>query len=162
MRPHAVALALSLALSLELGCSGGLSGEAVSEPVDDWSFVAEADDVAFATASGDTFTFVNAGPLVHEGALYFQATTIFERGDDALDALLAGERLRMRANGKLYDLDATRLTTPEEVDPLLPGMLRQSGIEATGARWDPEPERYPGTQVRRWLFRLESAPPGAR
>ena len=161
MRPDLLALALS-ALALALGCSRGLSGQVVTEPVDDWSFVAEAEDVAFATESGDTFTFVAAGPLVHEGALYLQASTIFARDDGALDALLAGEGLRMRVGSKLYDLDARRLTTPEEVSPLVPVILRQSRIEATGARWDPEPERYPGTQARQWFFRLESAAPVTR
>ena len=59
--------------------------------------------------------------------------------------------------GKLYDLDARQLTTPAEIDRILPGLVRQNGIEATGVRWDPEPERYPGTQMRQWFLRLESA-----
>lgn len=152
MRGAAAALLSTL---LAGGC--GLSGEPVAEPVDDWSFVAEADDVAFRTASGGAFRAVATRAYVQEGRLYLIASTVFGGDDAALAAVLAGEGVRMRAGGRLYDLAARQLTTSAEIDAILPGLVAESGIEATGVRWDPEPERYPGTQIRQWFLRLESA-----
>ncbi len=145
------------AVALLLGCSAALEGEVVADPVADWSFVEDAEDVAFATAGGETFTTVVANPIVHEGDLYLSVSTIFTLSDDALDAILAGEGLRMLADGKVYDLSATHLTEPRDIDPILPALVRANGIEATGIRWDPKPQRYPGTQIGRWFLRLESA-----
>ena len=146
-----------LVFAVLLGCSGALEGEVMTDPVVDWSFVANAKDVAFTTAGGQTFTNVVADPIVHEGKLYLGVSSLLTFGDGALDAILAGEGVRMRADGKVYDLLATHLTEAREVDPILPTLIRANGIEATGIRWDPEPERYPGTQMGRWFFRLESA-----
>ena len=146
----------TLALALLLGCSGGLEGEVVTNPVADWSFVASAEDVAFAAGSGETFTTVFATPITHEGKLYLSVSSLFTFHDDALDAILAGEGVRMQAAGKVYELSATRLTDPRDIDPLLPTLVRADGIDATGIRWDPEPSRYPGTQMSRWFFRLAS------
>ena len=150
----------ALALALLLGCSGGLEGEVVTDPVADWSFVENAEDVAFAAGNGETFTTVLANPITHEGALYLTVSTLFTFSDDALDAILAGEGVRMRADGKVYDLSATHLTDARDIDPLLPALVRADGVEVTGARWDPEPSRYPGTQMPRWFFRLASAERG--
>ena len=147
----------TLGFALLVACSGGLEGEVVSEPVTDWSFLADAKGVAFETASGDSFTLVGVSPLIHEGALYLLATTIFSFDDGALDAVLAGEGVRMLAEGRLYDLKATQLTSAADIERLLPTYVRENlQVEATGIRWDPEPERYPGTQNGAWFFRLES------
>ena len=148
---------VGLSVALLLGCSGALEGEVVTDPVADWSFVSDAQDVAFTTASGDSFTTVAAQPIVHEGDLYLSISTFLTLGDDALDAILEGEGVRMRANGKIYPLSATHITEPRDVDPILPVLVRKNGFAATGIRWDPQPERYPGTQMGRWFLRLESA-----
>ncbi len=132
----------------------------VTDPVADWSFVANAEDVSFAAGNGETFTTVVANPIAHEGGLYLTVSTLFTFRDDALDAILAGEGVRMRADGKVYDLSATHLTDPRDIDPLLPTLVRANGMEATGVRWDPEPSRHPGTQMPRWFFRLVSAERG--
>jgi hypothetical protein len=145
-----------LAFALLVGCSGALEGEVVTDPVADWSFVADATDVVFATAGGDSFTTVIANPIVHDGALYLSVSTIFTLDDSALDAVLAGDGLRMRADGKVYSLTARLLTEARDIDPILPALVQANGYEATGIRWDPNPERYPGTQMSRWFFRLES------
>lgn len=151
-------LPIALVVVLLLGCSGRLEGERVEEPVDDWSFVTEANDVVFATAGGQRFRRLEARPLVHEGDLYLHAQTIFSANDAALDAILAGERLEMRAAGHVYPLKATPLTETADIERVLPTLVRQGmKIEATGIRWDPEPARYPGTQMRQWFFRLSSA-----
>jgi hypothetical protein len=128
-------------------------------PVDDWSFVAEAEDVELTTAGGRRFRTVVAGPLVHDGDLYLHASTIFDLGDAALEEVLAGGGVRLLVDGKIYELAARRLTTAAEIDPVLLTLVRQNlKVEATGIRWDPEPARYPGTQIRQWFFRLESLP----
>jgi hypothetical protein len=146
-----------LALLLALGCSAPLEGERVREPVADWSFVSEARDVELATASGRRFRTVIANPFVHGRALYLHVTTILPFSDAALDDVLGGAGLALRTGGRVYALRATRLDTAREIDPLLPTLVRGMSIEATGLRWDPEPARYPATQVRQWFFRLEPA-----
>ena len=152
MRPAALALCLALA------CSAPLEGELVSEPVTDWSFLAEAGDVELATASGRRFRTVQAEPFVHAGALHLYVSTIFPWTDAALGELRAGTELRLRVQGRVHPLRATELSRSAEIDPILPSLVRDTmAIEATGLRWDPEPARYPGTQIRRWLFRLEPA-----
>jgi hypothetical protein len=148
---------LAVLLLAALGCSGPLEGEVVREPVADWSLVSEAGDVELATPSGRRFRSVVARPFVHAGALHLHVTTIFGFSDAALDDLLEHGRLDLRTGGRVHALRATRLTTPAEIDPLLPTLVRGMSIEATGLRWDPEPARYPATQVRQWFFRLEPA-----
>lgn len=148
---------LASGLLLLLSCSPGLRGERVAEPVADWSFVSQANDVAFATESGRRFRFVVLGPLVREGRLFLHVATIFPFEDAALEEVLGGAGLRLRADGRLYPLRAKRLTRASEIEPLLETLVRENmKIEATGIRWDPEPERYPGTQMPQWFFRLES------
>ena len=148
----------ALALCLALACSAPLEGEVVSQPVADWSFLGEAGDVALATASGRRFRTVQAVPFVHEGALYLRVSTILPTSDAALDELRAGAELRLRAQGHVHPLRAIELTRAAEIDPILPSLVRDTlAIEATGLRWDPDPARYPGTQIRQWFFRLEPA-----
>lgn len=150
---------LALLLPLVLACSGALEGELVPDRVEDWSFVAGADDVELATEAGRRFRTVAAGPLVHEGELYLHVSTIFQLDDAALDEVLAGGGVRLATGGRVYPLAARHLTEPVEIERVLPTLVRENlEVEATGIRWDPEPERYPGTQVRQWFFRLESAP----
>ncbi len=144
---------------LALACGSPLEGELVSEPVRDWSFARGAEDVAFETPGGARFQRVLAETYVHDGTLYLLVSTIFSAEDAALNETLAGGRVRARIAGKLYDLRATRLERAEDIDPFLPSLLRETmGMESQGARWDPLPDRYPGTQMRRWFFRLESDP----
>jgi len=149
---------VGLGVALVLGCSGPLEGERVEGPVRDWRFVAKAPGAVFATASGRRFRGVEVGPFVHEGELYLHAQTIFSANDAALDAVLAGEPLEMQVEGRVYPLEATYLSEATDVERVLPTLVRDGmHIEATGIRWEPESTRYPGTQVRQWFFRLESA-----
>ena len=151
----------ALPLLWMLACSAPLEGERASEPVTDWSFVADADDVVFATPDGARFRSVQTSPLVHDGNLYLHVSTILSLNDPALDALLEGRGLQMLTGGRLYEFRTRRLETAREIDPLLPDLVRDDlKVEATGIRWDPEPERYPGTQVHQWFFALEPRVPG--
>jgi len=149
----------ALALLLAAACSGALEGEPATAPVADWSFVSGAEDVALATQGGRRFRSVVATPLVHEGDLYLHVSTLFSLDDGALEELLAGGGLVLRAGGRLYDLRAIRLTDAREIERILPTLVREEmNVEASGLRWDPQPARYPGTQLRQWFFRLEGAP----
>jgi hypothetical protein len=152
----------ALLLVLLLGCSPPLRGEPVTAPVTDWSFVREAKDVAFETGEGRRFRRVAAQPVVQDGALHLHVFT-FAAGDDAaLVELLAGGALRMQAAGRVYDLRAAPLLTVEQIEAVLPAVVRdEMKMEATGLRWEPNPPRYPGTQLRQWFFRLESKPPAS-
>ena len=155
----------ALALCVALACSAPLEGEVVAQPVADWSSLAEAGDVALATASGRRFRTVQAVPFVHAGALYLHVSTILALDDAALDELRAGAELRLGTQGRVHPLRAVELTSAAAIDPILPSLVRDTlAIEATGLRWDPDPARYPGTQIRQWLFRLEPAAstPGSR
>lgn len=146
-----VALVLSLWLA---GC--GVSGDPVTGPVGDLTFVAEAEDVAFATGSGKSLRGVRVRPFVADGALHLWISTLFELGSGAADALAAEGELQIATGGKLYRARAVRLETPEAIGAVLPVLLREGfDAEAAHVRWDPAPERYPGTQLRQWFFRVE-------
>lgn len=151
----------ALLLGLALGCTRPLEGEVVADAVEDWSFLSQAEQTELATASGRRFRLVQARPLICDGELYLHASTIFTLEDAALGELLAGGRVHLRADGRIYELTATRLGTAAEIEQVLPTLLREHlKVEATGIRWDPEPARYPGTQIRQWFFRLRSPPSG--
>jgi hypothetical protein len=146
-----------LALVVALGCSGALEGEPVESPVSDWSFLSDDEPPAFATASGRRFRSVALASFVHEGRPHLHVFTFVKGDDAALAELLGGAELRMAEGGKVYPLEAVPLTRAEDIEAILPSLLRQSmQMEATGLRWDPEPARYPGTQLRQWFFRLQS------
>jgi hypothetical protein len=152
----------ALALLVALGCSSPLEGDAVTEPVADWASVAGAEDLELATASGRRFRRVLAQPFVSSNVLHLHVYTILDVSDPALDELLESGRIALRANGRVHALRATRLTSAAEIEPVLPTLVRdRMNIDATGLRWDPEPARYPGTQLRQWFFRLESESGGA-
>jgi hypothetical protein len=148
----------ALVVALLLACSPPLRGELATQPVSDWSFVREAKDVAFETAGGRRFRTVAAAPVVQGGALHLHVFT-FATGDDAaLAELLAAGGLRMGVAGRIHALRATPLTAAAEIEAILPALVRdEMKMDATGLRWDPRPARYPGTQLRQWFFRLESA-----
>lgn len=147
-------LAVAVLLASALGCGSGLEGEP-GGPVSDWSFVRDAESVEFGAADGTPLRFVLAHPLVVDGRLYLRALTVFPLEHPALDAILEEGRARVAVDGRVWELRAVRLTKAEEIDPLLPELLRQSHMVATGAHWDPTPARYPGTQVKQWFLRLE-------
>jgi hypothetical protein len=148
-----------LAVALLLACSPPLRGELATQPVSDWSFVREAQDVAFETAGSRRFRTVAAAPVVQGGALHLHVFTFATGEDAALAELLAGGGLRMQAAGRIHELRTTPLTAATEIEAILPALVRdEMKMEATSLRWDPRPARYPGTQLRQWFFRLDSAP----
>lgn len=143
---------------LLVACSERLAGERVEESIEDWSFVHNVADVTFATADGQRFRAVEVGHIVADGELYLHAQTIFRGSDATLDAVLAGAPLEMQVDGRVYPLEATYLTEAADIERVLPILVRDGmRIDATGIRWQPDSPRYPGTQMRQWYFRLESA-----
>ncbi len=141
---------------LALACGPGLEGEPAAAPVADWSFAAQAESVAFAAADGTPIRFVLAQPLVVDESLYLRAMTILPVKDPALAAILEEGRVQVAVDGRVWQAQAVRLTTAAEIDPLLPELLRVSHVEAVDPHWDPNPTRYPGTQVQQWFFRVET------
>jgi hypothetical protein len=160
-RAAAFRLGAALAAALAVGaCRAPLEGEVAAEPVPDWSFVRDAGEVAFATRSGRAFRMVRAVPFVVDGALHLYVSSIFAAEDPALLELLEDPLLRVGVGGRIHETRAVRLAAPEEITPVLPALLRDAmRVEAVAPRYEPSPPRYPGTQIRQWFFRLESAPP---
>lgn len=150
MRPLPGALLLACALA----CGSGLEGEP-GGAVEDWSFVRDAESVAFGAADGTPVRRVLAHPLVLDGRLHLRALTVFAVEDPALAAILETGRARVAVDGRVWTVRAVRLTRAEQIDPLLPELLRLSHLEATAPRWEPTTPRYPGTQVQQWFLRLE-------
>lgn len=144
----------ALLLAGAIACGSGLDG-VPGGAVDDWSFVRDADSVAFASADGTRTRLVLAHPLVVDGRLHLRAMTIFPARDPAIEAILAEGRAQIAVDGRVWQVRAVPLTRAEEIDPLLPELLRLSHVEATAPRWDPDPSRYPGTQVQQWFIRLD-------
>lgn len=76
--------------------------------------------------------------------------------DDALDAVRSGALVRVAVDGQISDLSATELG-PDAIQEILPSLLhKRMRVEAEGARWDPAPARYPGTQIGQRFFALEA------
>lgn len=144
----AVLIATALACGSVEGEPGGV--------VDDWTFVRDAESVAFGAADGTPVRLVASHPLVVEGRLYLRAFTVFPWEDAALATILEEGRARVVVDGRVWTLRAVPLTRAEEIDPLLPELLRVSHMEATDPRWDPDPPRYPGTQMKQWFVRLDA------
>ena len=65
--------------------------------------------------------------------------------------------MRVAVDGRVWTGRAVPLTSAGEIEPLLPELLRLNHVQARAPRWDPEPARYPGTQIQQWFFRVEVA-----
>jgi hypothetical protein len=129
----------ALALCLALACSAPLEGEVVSQPVADWSFLAEAGDVA---RHGERTALPHrAGEALRP---WGPSTSRSPRSSPrpALDELRAGAELRPAREG-VAPLRAIELTTGAEIDPILPTSCARPP-RSSRLRWDPEPARYPG------------------
>jgi hypothetical protein len=131
-----------------LGCSGPLgpiaggrlSGELATAPVDDWSFTREVMIVQLETRPRDPYS-VNVGCVDYAGAVYVGSP-------DPLSSrwvanLVEDPDVRLRVDGRIYELRAVRVTDPGEW--ALAGRRFYDKYDL-----HPKPGRDPG-----WLFRLE-------
>ena len=125
---------LLVALALVLtGCGplvmipgGELSGEVVSSPAD-WAFTDAIDTVQLETRPEDPYS-VNVWAVSARGALYIAAGGGAE--SEWARHIAADPRVRLRADGRLYELRAERTDSDEE---------RSAFLEAAQAKYDFEP-----------------------
>jgi hypothetical protein len=160
--PIACKLVLALALAgCELGPFGGtaLRGERVAEPVRDWSFAEPRYFVEIQTHAGSLLPSARTWFVVHEGTLW-----LYTMSTGGLEPPWLG-RLRdedpgvtIGVDGRLHEGVARLVTEPAELEPLLPRVLaKYHMVEVDGARFA-RSERFPGTQIRHWFFRVEPPP----
>jgi hypothetical protein len=155
VRPRAALVVLLAALA----CGHAIEGALDPGPLPDPGALLDAPDLAFATADGERPGFLLIEPFVHEGRLYLRAGTILAGEVPWVDRLAHEGSLRVLANGKVFGARAVQLTTPDEIDPLLPTVVSKLlRMDATGLHFLPASDRYPGTQLRQWYFRVEPAP----
>jgi deazaflavin-dependent oxidoreductase (nitroreductase family) len=97
--------------------SGGkLDGELVSGPVADWSFTEHAETVAVETRPGDPYS-VNVWAVAEGPRLYVASGS----GPETTWAknVLSDPRVRVRVDGKLYELQAVRVQDAAEQEAAL-------------------------------------------
>jgi hypothetical protein len=110
---------------------GRLRGETVAQPPSDWSFVDRVAEVAVETRLGPLPWSVTTWVFAHEGRLYLPARNCLAKR--WVKNLLAAPDVRVRIEGRLYDLRAVREEDPGVARALLEQMLaKYLGVEAEG------------------------------
>lgn len=158
----AAALAAPLLTGCEVGPLGGtpLRGKPAAESVRDWSFLEPRYTIEIETRAPSLLPSAQARFVVQDGVLwlYAMATAEFEfpwvvRLRDVDAGVTIG------VDGTLYPARAVLVRDAEALEPLLPAVLRKYHmVETSRARFVQSPERFPGTQIRHWFFRVEPAP----
>jgi hypothetical protein len=127
---------------------GKLSGELVRHPVMDWSFLDEFEVVQL-QVSPENPRSVNVHSFVHEGRLYVGADFYFPF-KRWVHIATRDNRVTVRARGKLYRMQAVRISDPSEAAALRVELERRLAI------WRGlDPDTAPGFQTEVWLFRLD-------
>jgi hypothetical protein len=148
-----------VALLAALACGHPIEGALEPGPLPEPDRLLAAPDLAFAALDGERPGFLLIQPFVHEGRLYLLAGTILSGDVPWLDRLVHEGSLRVLANGKVFAARAVHLASPAEIDPLLPTVVeRLYRMDAAGLHFLPASDRYPGTQLRQWYFRVEPEP----
>jgi hypothetical protein len=150
--------ALAAALALTLAACGERVGEPSDAPLPDGERLAQAEDLAFATAAGEGPGFLSPTPFAHAGALHFVVSAL--PGTDASWVERMSGPIRVHADGVVYRARAVPLEGAEQIDPVLPDLLTGVQRMHVGApHWvGTSSERYPGTQLRQRFFRVEADP----
>ncbi len=137
-------LSLLLPLALLMGCGpivtipgGALSGDVVVVP-GDWKFTDAVDTVQLETRPDDPYS-VNIWVAATGDALYFATSETEWAGHIAADS-----RVRLRVDGKIYELKATRTDSASE---------REAVLAAMKVKYDFEPDS--GQESTATLYRLE-------
>jgi hypothetical protein len=114
---------------------GALRGEPAvrsdDSPVVDWSFARNA---SIAVESGARWLPYSSSPwfMVYEGRFYLLLTGLLNSG--LIERLAEEPALRLRVDGRIHEVVATRITRPEETAHLArPAMRRLMAIETVGA-----------------------------
>ena len=154
MRNHAIGRAATavLWLGFVLGCGpigpfpgGELRGD-VSAPPTDWGFTAEVDNVQIETRPDDPYS-VNTW-IYGSGPRLYVPTSLILGPDDPNDRswvrhVLADPRVRLRIEGKVYELRAERVED---------AVLREKVRAALLAKYDVESDAH---AQQAWIFRME-------
>jgi hypothetical protein len=149
--------AAAVALLAALGCGHRIEGALEPGPLPPAAEVVAAPDLAFAAADGERPRFLLVEAFAHDGGLYLRAGTIFAGEVPWVERIARESSLRVLVNGKVFAARAIPLETAAEIDPLLPEVVSRLRIDASGLHYVPDSERYPGTQLRQWYFRVEPA-----
>jgi len=136
-----------LVLALGLGCNGptlvfpggALSGESAPAP-DDWSFAGDSGAIQLETDPAEPYS-VNLAYTVLDGRLYLNAGDTETRWVRNMDADPA---VRVKIDGRLYDLAAARVSDPDEIDAFARAWTSQSIFR-----------RDPSQLDEVWIYRLE-------
>lgn len=131
---------------------GWLRGELADEPVEDWSFIPGQQHYLDVESRAGWLPY-SARPwfMVHEGELYLLLPNLF---GDALERRIREDpNLRVRVEGRIHPVRATRVEDAANLSTLLaPFLRRQMAVEIGG-----EVRRVPsGLDAEVWIYRLES------
>jgi hypothetical protein len=120
---------------------GELTGRPVTEPVEDWSFAEDVEEIQMQVSVGRPRS-ITTHFLVHEGNLYVGADFLFPHKRWVHD-VLEDDRVILRIRGNLYPRRAVRITDPTAHARLLEAAARKIGAE---------PDDFL-TEV--WFFRMD-------
>ncbi len=151
-RPEPLLAAIVLA-ALLLGCGplgpipgGRLRGTVVEPPPVEWSGVEAVRTAQLETRPDDPHS-INIWTGVVEGRLYVTSSLIRGPDDpnerDWVRHVLEDPRVRLRIDGRIYELTAVRVEDPARVEAVRSAMI---------AKYDVEPDAHSDAA---WVFRLE-------
>ncbi len=124
---------------------GRLKGEVVDPPPDDWTEYAAVETAQLETRPDDPHS-INIWLGVVDGRLY--VTTSLIRGPDDPNErdwvrhVAADPRVRLRVDGRVYELNAVRVESPETIEAVRRAMI---------AKYDVEPDAHSDAA---WVYRL--------
>ncbi|MCP4007236.1 MAG: hypothetical protein GY725_23885 [bacterium] len=139
---------------LLLGCGpigpiagGRLSGDVHTSPAANWSEVGAIETIQLETNPADPYS-INAWCGVYAGALYIPTSLILGADEPTerewVQNVLTDSRVRLRADGNVYELKAVRVEDPKELEAARAALLAKYEIEVDD-------------HVKAsWLFRLEA------
>jgi hypothetical protein len=139
-----------------LGPIGGgrLRGEVAASTPADWSFADRVGEVQVETQWGLLPWSVTTWCLTHAGRLYLPSRNCLAKR--WVQNVLANPEVRVRLEGRIYELRAVRDEDPEVGRALLEQMLvKYLGIEAEGARPAQGGDPEANAQAYGCAFRLE-------
>lgn len=108
-----IAVAAALVSPMSPIPGGALTGEVVEEPVNDWSFATDEPFGYLETQVPEPRT-ITVTCIVANGQLYVGCSSC--SGRRWSQQLIAEPNVRYRVLGKIYNVTATRVTAPDEID----------------------------------------------
>ena len=122
------------------------AGPEVTEPIGDWSFAKEVDEIELQLASQETsrITWI----LVHEGQAYVPCSLGFPPGKSWYKRAVVDGRATLRIEGRRYPVTLTKLddAATQQLEPT----VRAEVVRKYG--------QPPPSEAGVWLFRVASRP----